>query len=132
MKTNDDAEGGLEITEQFLCDVDEDYIPNVGMVFETLEEAGLFYKEYAKRAGFATKKRNTNRSKRSKEAINQLITCNRDGKWTSEVPRVEKTNPTCGAKCPARLFVHVEKNTSRWRISKVVLGHSHPCFPDQC
>ncbi|MED6108657.1 hypothetical protein PIB30_026224 [Stylosanthes scabra] len=76
------------------------YIPKVGMTFETLEEAGLFYKK--------------------------------KGKWTYEVPRVEKTNPLCGAKCPARIFVHVEKKTSRWRISKVVRGHSHPCFPDQC
>ncbi|MED6111426.1 hypothetical protein PIB30_052168 [Stylosanthes scabra] len=130
MKTNDDTEGVLETTEQFLCEVDEGYISKVGMTFETLEEARLFYKEYAKRAGFSTKTRNTNRSKFAKEAINQLITCNREGKWMSEVPRVEKTNPICGAKRPARIFVHVEKKTSRWRISKVVLGHSHPCFPD--
>ncbi|MED6174749.1 hypothetical protein PIB30_071984 [Stylosanthes scabra] len=104
MTTNNDAEGGLEMMEQFLCEVDEEYIPKVGMTFETLEEAGLFYKEYAKRAGFSTKIRNTNRSKCTKEAINQLITCNKEGKWTSEVPRVEKTNPICG-ECPARIFV---------------------------
>ncbi|MED6131908.1 hypothetical protein PIB30_014354 [Stylosanthes scabra] len=92
MITNDDTEGGSETTEQFLCEVNKGYIPKVGVTFETLEEAGLFYKEYAKRAGFFTKIRNTNKSKFTKEAINQLIICNREGKWTSEVPRVEKTN----------------------------------------
>ncbi|MED6215215.1 hypothetical protein PIB30_111236, partial [Stylosanthes scabra] len=115
----------------FTCDVEEDYIPKAGMTFKTLAEVGLFYKEYAKRAGFSTKIRNTNRCKETKEEINQLITCNRQGQWTSEVPYVEKTKPICGANCPARIYAHVIKTTRMWRISKVVLRHSHPCFPEQ-
>ncbi|MED6210712.1 hypothetical protein PIB30_066718 [Stylosanthes scabra] len=70
------------------CDVDEEYVLKVGMTFESVDEAGLFYKKYAKRAGFSTKIRNTNRCKETKEAKNQLITCNREGRWTSEVPSV--------------------------------------------
>ncbi|MED6213005.1 hypothetical protein PIB30_089096, partial [Stylosanthes scabra] len=67
----------------------------------------------------------------AKEVKNQLITCNREGKWTSEVPAVEKTNLTYNASCPARVYVHVVKKTGLWRISKVVLHHLHPCCPDQ-
>ncbi|MED6174636.1 hypothetical protein PIB30_070962 [Stylosanthes scabra] len=89
------------------CDVVEEYIPKAGVTFPTVEEAAAFYKEYAKRAGFSTKIRNTNRCKETKEINNQLITSNREGKWTSEVPYVEKTNPMCGANCPARIYVHV-------------------------
>ncbi|MED6188223.1 hypothetical protein PIB30_084041, partial [Stylosanthes scabra] len=75
----------------FLGEVDEEYIPKAGMTFTTLEEAAAFYKEYAKRVGFSTKIRNTNRCKETKEIKNQLITCNREGKWISEIPYVEKT-----------------------------------------
>ncbi|MED6110036.1 hypothetical protein PIB30_039207 [Stylosanthes scabra] len=91
--------------------LDEEYVPKVGMSFETVVEAGLFYKEYAKRAGFSTKIRNSNRCKVTKEVKNQLITCNREERWRSEVPFVEKTNPICGANCPARIYVHVDKKT---------------------
>ncbi|MED6116342.1 hypothetical protein PIB30_099398, partial [Stylosanthes scabra] len=85
----------------FCLDVDDEYIPKAGMTFPSLEVAADFYKEYAKRAGFSTKIRNTNRCRETKEIKNQLITCNREGKWISEIPYVEKTNPTCGANCPA-------------------------------
>ncbi|MED6116105.1 hypothetical protein PIB30_117534 [Stylosanthes scabra] len=101
------------------------------MTFHTLEDAFAFYKEYAKRVGFSTKIRNTNRCKETKEIKNQLITCNREGKWTSEIPCVEKTNPMCGVNCPARIYVHIVKKTLRWCILKVVLNHSHPCCPDE-
>ncbi|MED6162879.1 hypothetical protein PIB30_074606 [Stylosanthes scabra] len=43
-------------TEEFLCDVDEQYVPKVGMLFQSLEEARNFYRDYAKHAGFAIKK----------------------------------------------------------------------------
>ncbi|MED6178490.1 hypothetical protein PIB30_108114 [Stylosanthes scabra] len=101
MTAGPEAENANEQTHEFTCDVEEEYIPKAGMTFKTLGEVGLFYKEYAKRAGFSTKIRNTNRCKETKEEINQLITCNRQGQWTSEVPYVEKTKPICGANCPA-------------------------------
>ncbi|MED6131038.1 hypothetical protein PIB30_006366 [Stylosanthes scabra] len=116
---------------QYSCDVEEEFVPKVGMWFESVEEAGKFYKEYAKCAGFSTKIRNSNRCKETKEIKNQLITCNREGRWTSEVPCAEKMNPICGANCPARIYVHVDKKTRNWCISKVVLNHSHPCCPDK-
>ncbi|MED6114087.1 hypothetical protein PIB30_076931 [Stylosanthes scabra] len=40
---------------QFFCDIDEEYIPTAGMTFPTIEEAGAFYKEYAKRTGVLLK-----------------------------------------------------------------------------
>ncbi|MED6219513.1 hypothetical protein PIB30_036494 [Stylosanthes scabra] len=94
--------GRADATEeivQYPCDVDEEYVPKIGMGFETVVEAGLFYKE--------------------------------EGRWRSEVPSVEKTNPICGANCPARIYVHVDKKTRLWCISNVVLHHSHPCCADQ-
>ncbi|MED6147872.1 hypothetical protein PIB30_047988 [Stylosanthes scabra] len=117
--------------QQYTCEVDEVYVPKVGMWFEGVEDAGLFYKEYAKRAGFSTKISYSNRCKETKEIKNQLITCTREGRWTSEFPSLEKTNPIHAANCPARIYVHIDKKSRHWCISKVILHHSHPCCAEK-
>ncbi|MED6131101.1 hypothetical protein PIB30_006721 [Stylosanthes scabra] len=108
-----ESSSASESSIQILDDDDHDYIPRDGMNFHTLEDASAFYKEYAKRVEFSTKIRNTNRCKETKEIKNQLITCNREGKWISDILCVEKTNPTCGANCPARIYAHIMKKTLR-------------------
>ncbi|RYR07458.1 hypothetical protein Ahy_B05g074814 [Arachis hypogaea] len=75
---------------QFLCDVDEQLVPNVGMTFNTLEEAGQFYKDYSKLA-------------EKNEIKNQLITCSREEKWKSNIPLTHKTNPSARLNCPVIL-----------------------------
>ncbi|RYR29644.1 hypothetical protein Ahy_B01g054092 [Arachis hypogaea] len=99
------------------------------MTFTTLEDAGKFYRNYAKAAGFSTRVRSTNR--KGNEIKNQLITCSREGKWKSKISPTEKTNPTAGLNCPARIYIHTLKNVGAWIISKVVLDHSHPCCPSK-
>ncbi|MED6116673.1 hypothetical protein PIB30_102426, partial [Stylosanthes scabra] len=61
MELNSDNSCESNNTEEFLCDVDEQYVPKVGMLFQSLEEARNFYRDYAKHAGFAIKIRNTNK-----------------------------------------------------------------------
>ncbi|RYR43525.1 hypothetical protein Ahy_A08g039931 [Arachis hypogaea] len=90
------------------------------MTFNTLEDVPKFYTDYSKVAGFSTRVRCTN--KKGSEIKNQLITC-REKKWKSKISLTEKTNPSAGLNCPARIYIHI--------ISKVVLHHSHPCCPDQ-
>ncbi|RYR12214.1 hypothetical protein Ahy_B04g069747 [Arachis hypogaea] len=114
---------------QPLSVVDDQFIPKVGMTFTTLEDAGKFYRNYAKAAGFSTRVRSTNR--KENEIKNQLITCSREGKWKSKISPTEKTNPTAGLNCPARIYIHTLKDVGAWIISKVVLDHSHPCCPSK-
>ncbi|RYR20719.1 hypothetical protein Ahy_B03g065937 [Arachis hypogaea] len=109
--------------------VDDELVPKVGMTFTTLEDAGKFYRNYAKAAGFSTRVRCTNR--KGNEIKNQLITCSREGKWKSKISPTEKTNPTAGVNCPPRIYIHTLKDVGAWIISKVVLDHSHPCCPSK-
>ncbi|RYQ88367.1 hypothetical protein Ahy_B09g095591 isoform F [Arachis hypogaea] len=95
------------------------------MTFTTLEDAGKFYRNYAKAAGLSTRVWCTNR--KGNEIKNQLITCSREGKWKSEISPTEKTNLIAGLNCPARIYIHTLKDVGAWIISKVVLDHSHPC-----
>ncbi|RYR31664.1 hypothetical protein Ahy_B01g056525 [Arachis hypogaea] len=73
----------------------------VGIIFKTLEEVGMFYKHYSKLAGFSTKIRNMTR-------------------------KGDETNPSAGINCPARIYY-----VGLWTISKVVLNHLYPCCPDR-
>ncbi|RYR12364.1 hypothetical protein Ahy_B04g069898 isoform A [Arachis hypogaea] len=109
--------------------VDDQFVPKVGMTFTTLEDAEKFYRNYAKAAGFSTRVWSTNR--KGNEIKNQLITCSREGKWKSKISPTEKTNPTAGLNCPARIYIHTLKDVGAWIISKVVLDHSHPCCPSK-
>ncbi|QHO16976.1 Protein FAR-RED ELONGATED HYPOCOTYL [Arachis hypogaea] len=109
--------------------VDDELVPKVRMTFTTLEDAGKFYRNYAKAAGFSTRVRCTNR--KGNEIKNQLITCSREEKWKSKISPTEKTNPTAGLNCPARIYIHTLKDVGAWIISKVVLDHSHPCCPSK-
>ncbi|RYR74081.1 hypothetical protein Ahy_A02g008692 [Arachis hypogaea] len=107
--------------------VDDELVPKVGMTFTTLEDAGKFYRNYTKAAGFFTRVRCTNR--KGNEIKNQLITCSTEGKWKSKISPTEKTNPTAVLNCPARIYIHILKDVGAWIISKVVLDHLHPCCP---
>ncbi|RYR04431.1 hypothetical protein Ahy_B06g084156 [Arachis hypogaea] len=99
------------------------------MNFNTLEDAIKFYKDYSKVSGFSTRVWCTN--KKGNKIKNQIITCSREGKWKSKISLTEKTNPSAGLNCPARIYIHVLKDVGVWIISKVVLHYSHPCCPDQ-
>ncbi|RYR10685.1 hypothetical protein Ahy_B05g079161 [Arachis hypogaea] len=81
------------------------------MIFKTPEEAGKFYKNYSKFAGFSTKIRNTIR--KGDEIKNKLITYSRERKWKSKISPTLKTNSLAIINCPARIYI----------ISKVVLNH---------
>ncbi|RYR63935.1 hypothetical protein Ahy_A03g010104 [Arachis hypogaea] len=59
------------------CVMDKQFVPKVGMIFKTLEDARKFYKNYSKLACFSTKTRNTTR--KGDEIKNQLIVCSREG-----------------------------------------------------
>ncbi|RYR67339.1 hypothetical protein Ahy_A03g013663 [Arachis hypogaea] len=109
--------------------VDDQLVPKVGMTFKTLEDAAKFYKDYAKAADFSTRVQSTN--KKGNKIKNQLITCSRERKWKSKISPTEKTNPTAGLNCLARIYIHTLKDVGAWIISKVVLHHSHPCCPTQ-
>ncbi|RYR34471.1 hypothetical protein Ahy_A10g049391 [Arachis hypogaea] len=104
-----------------LCVVDDQFVSKVGIIFNTLEDAAKFYKDYAKAVGFSTRVQSTN--KKENEIKNQLITCSREEKLKSKISPTEKTNPTTSLNCPGKIYIHILKD--------VVLHHSHPCCPTQ-
>ncbi|RYR69205.1 hypothetical protein Ahy_A03g015740 isoform A [Arachis hypogaea] len=80
-----------EVSETF-CGVDDQFVSKVGLTFNTLEDDAKFYKDYSNR-----------------------------GKIEIKISPTEKTNPSAGLNCPARIYIHVLKDVGVWIISKVVL-----------
>ncbi|RYR14999.1 hypothetical protein Ahy_B04g071722 [Arachis hypogaea] len=124
-----DYEFESNVVPEPLSVVDDQFVPKVGMTFTILEDAGKFYRNYGKAAGFSTRVRSTNR--KGNEIKNQLITCSREENGNLKISPTEKTNPTAGLNCPARIYIHTLKDVSAWIISKVVLDHSYPCCPSK-
>ncbi|RYR31749.1 hypothetical protein Ahy_B01g056641 isoform B [Arachis hypogaea] len=93
------------------------------MTSKTLKEAEKFYKDYSKLTSFSTKIRNTTRKR--DEIKHQLITC-----MKIKISPNLKTNPSAGINYLARIYVHILKEVGLWIISKVVLNHLHPYYPD--
>ncbi|RYR55631.1 hypothetical protein Ahy_A06g030814 [Arachis hypogaea] len=54
---------------KFLCNVDEQFVPKLGMTFNMLDDAAKFYKNYSKVACFSTRVWSTN--KKGNEIKNQ-------------------------------------------------------------
>ncbi|QHO23519.1 Protein FAR1-RELATED SEQUENCE [Arachis hypogaea] len=127
--TSDSQLNQGEVDFEFESNKVFEFVPKVGMTFTTLGDAGKFYRNYTKAAGFSTRVRSRNR--KENEIKNQLITCSREGKWKSKISPTEKTNPTAGLNCFARIYIHTLKDVGAWIISKVVLDHSHPCCPSK-
>ncbi|RYR02265.1 hypothetical protein Ahy_B06g081081 [Arachis hypogaea] len=103
---------------QPLCDVDKQFVPKVVMIFNTVEDATKFYKDYSKAANFSTRVWSIN--KKENKIKNQLITYSREGKWKSKISPMKKTNPSAGLNCPARIYIHILKDIGVWIISKIV------------
>ncbi|KAL4374615.1 hypothetical protein AHAS_Ahas05G0199500 [Arachis hypogaea] len=99
------------------------------MLFGTLEEARQFYYNYANKVGFEPHIRNTNFDKNGRTPINQSIQCNRDGYRTKKNLVTQRSNTVSSVHCKARIYVKLDKELGKWRLSKVELAHTHRCDP---
>ncbi|RYR57730.1 hypothetical protein Ahy_A05g023435 [Arachis hypogaea] len=109
--------------------ISDEEIPKVGMLFGTLEEARQFYYNYANKVGFEPHIRNTNFDKNGRTPINQSIQCNRDGYRTKKNLVTQRSNTVSSVHCKARIYVKLDKELGKWRLSKVELAHTHRCDP---
>ncbi|RYR78795.1 hypothetical protein Ahy_A01g003654 [Arachis hypogaea] len=94
----------------------EDEIPRVGMRFAQLQMAHDFYVTYAKKVGFATKKR-TITYDITKIPVNQAIHCNHDRFCGSHVKAPTRKNMISAVGCKARIYVKFDKDMQEWILA---------------
>ncbi|KAG5547270.1 hypothetical protein RHGRI_013070 [Rhododendron griersonianum] len=119
--TNED---GKETTENSEHRVEE---PKEGMIFDTANEAYLYYLRYAKEKGFAVAKRNS-RKGRDGNLRHVTFQCNRGGKAKVTTTNLVKPRPQTKIECPARLNLSNYPD-GKWRLNRVALEHNHENSP---
>ncbi|XP_066347563.1 putative protein FAR1-RELATED SEQUENCE 10 [Miscanthus floridulus] len=99
-------------------------VPRVRQQFSTKNDAYIFYKDYAKLAGFSL------RTARTSKETNHWV-CNREGKHESknkeEEAKTEKGSRRCG--CPAYVKVKKDGKHNFWFFDHVQEAHNHKLEP---
>jgi len=99
-------------------------VPRVRQQFSTKNDAYIFYKDYAKLAGFSL------RIVRTSKETNHWV-CNREGKHESknkeEEAKTEKGSRRCG--CPAYVKVKKDGKHNFWFFDHVQEAHNHKLEP---
>ncbi|MED6199428.1 hypothetical protein PIB30_075859 [Stylosanthes scabra] len=89
--------------------------PEVGMCFNSLEDARVYYYRYARRIDFVDKKRSTNWEVENdkKVPVNQVLHCNKVGYRTSRVKAPKRRKLVSSVKCRARCYVALDIMTRK-------------------
>ncbi|XP_057730452.1 protein FAR1-RELATED SEQUENCE 5-like [Arachis stenosperma] len=109
--------------------ISDEEISKVGMLFGTLEEARQFYYNYTNKVEFEPHIRNTNFDKNGRIPINQSIQCSRDEYRTKKNLVTQRSNTVSAIHCKTRIYVKLDTELGKWRLSKVELAHTHRCDP---
>ncbi|XP_057760914.1 protein FAR1-RELATED SEQUENCE 5-like [Arachis stenosperma] len=99
------------------------------LVIGSLSQVQKFYANYAKKAWFVTKVKNTNFDKIRKESkipINHSIHCIREGYWKSRVEAATQTNRITVTRCRKMIYVMLDREKESWIVSRLELRYFHP------
>ncbi|KAL0012426.1 hypothetical protein SO802_007534 [Lithocarpus litseifolius] len=108
-------------------DTMNDCTPKVGMEFDTLEAAWMFWKNYGKQMGFSVRKYYTNKSKIDGEITSRRFLCSKEGTrkpdkrdhLTSQPRQETRTN------CLVRLGVSLVHKTGKYKVYDFASEHNH-------
>jgi hypothetical protein len=117
---------------------DEDQYPTMdeienakelGMVFNTRDEAYYYFRVYARKKGFAIRKDSTYSSRVSGLLNKQVFVCRRQGKSVliDDPGRKKRSNVVLRTDC--KVLVRVKLQSNRWEITVVHLDHNHALAP---
>lgn len=96
--------------------------PDVGMEFESYDDAYNYYSCYAREAGFSVRVKNSWFKRTSREKYGAVLCCSSQGfKRVKDVNRLRKETRTG---CPAMMRLRLV-DSKRWRILEVTLEHNH-------
>lgn len=118
----------VELAESFdISKGDDEFVPEVGMVFKTVNEAYDFYNRYAYLEGFGITRQHARRRKGKQYEF--TFTCAKSGKpkvitdfGAKRIKRSKKTN------CRARMTIRAHCD-GLFYVEYLILEHNHPCTP---
>ncbi|KAL6523618.1 hypothetical protein OROGR_017221 [Orobanche gracilis] len=101
--------------------------PQVGMTFDTPDEAYMYYSRYAKQKGFDVAKRTSRKGKDGK--LKDIgLSCSRAGKARVTTSNPVKLRPQSKIECQAHITVVMHRD-GKWVLNRVTLEHNHEYSP---
>ncbi|XP_042019642.1 protein FAR1-RELATED SEQUENCE 5-like [Salvia splendens] len=113
--------------------ISQDFIPKIGMEFETEVEAYDFYMKYAKATGFGTRRIAAHKDRITGNLLDISFCCCRQGFRATDnrVVTVKRPRPEIRCGCKAMLKIN-GRYSGKFRIVKFVEEHNHDlCDPEK-
>lgn len=97
--------------------------PEVGAIFDSLEELAEYYKNYGKEKGFEVSKRTSSKGDGG-ELKYLTLACSRSGKSKCNSRNSLKLHPITKTDCQARVRASICLD-GKWKVCSCVLEHNH-------
>ncbi|KAM3275488.1 hypothetical protein ACQJBY_044076 [Aegilops geniculata] len=103
------------------------WIPQLGMKFDTLDEAWNFWGYYGGRMGFSIRQRYKNISKFDQKVTSCKYVCFKEGKKAVDKRDNNVKNPRAETRidCRVRMTLPINREAGNWAISDLFLEHNH-------
>ncbi|XP_074576130.1 protein FAR1-RELATED SEQUENCE 5-like [Curcuma longa] len=118
----------------YIPQVVDDRKPKVGMEFSSLEEAFMFYNQYAREAGFSARMSTSKKNKITNEVVYKKFVCFKEGQTdkmraTRDVkcdhPITERARSDIRTGCKSHISLVKEQTGPNWVISNIMDSHNH-------
>ncbi|XP_073126798.1 protein FAR1-RELATED SEQUENCE 5-like [Henckelia pumila] len=113
----------------------DDRKPKIGMKFASIEEAFLFYNQYAREAGFSARISTSKKNKMSNEVVWKRFVCSKEGhrdeiraneqEYFDKVKR-KRDRGEIRTGCESRISIVKEQTGNNWLVSNFKESHNHP------
>lgn len=115
----------IPITPRKTNVIDESMVPKLGLEFESEEDAYMFYKAYAEKAGFGIRMSKMHK-KDSGEILDRIFVCACEGTRANDKrdDNVKQHRLETRFGCKAKMGVSSRSN-GKYRIFKFIFEHSH-------
>ncbi|XP_024042833.1 protein FAR1-RELATED SEQUENCE 7-like [Citrus clementina] len=101
----------------------------VGSCFDTVNDAHVWYKNYAKSVGFSVRKDELRRDSKSGEVASRRWVCSGQGyklkKWMEKTDRIREPRGITRNGCKAELRVNYDKLKGKYVVTKFIFYHTH-------
>ncbi|XP_073047683.1 protein FAR1-RELATED SEQUENCE 5-like [Primulina eburnea] len=120
--------------QSYIPQVGDDQKPQIGMRFDSLEDAFSFYNQYARESGFSARMSNSKKSKKTNEIVWKKFVCFKEGhtddiRWSKQTkkdqPRKERARGETRTGCLSKISVVKEQTGPGWVVSTFVESHNH-------
>ena len=120
--------------EEHEIEVDTQFIPKVGLEFESEQAAYDFYNAYRAKYGFSIRKDQLHKNKKTGEIASRIFVCSKKGLKHIDKRDCRVKNPRADTRtgCGAMMGVKLNKDSGKLKINVFVEEHNHPLVSTAC